>query len=381
MPRRGSILGLAAFAALVVAVQLVATLTDCAYYLTQLTMSAYYTLVVLGLCLVMGYAGQISLGHGAFFAIGGYTSAVLAKGGPLVSTSGAHTFWGSLHASAFGAALQRAGVLATRQDLYGAELLGVTPWLAFLCAIALSLLVALVIGYPALRLKGHYLAMGTLGFGLIVYRLVLGTEFLGSADGITSVPAWSLLPELRFGGESVFIPALQVTGRRSCRIQNYYIAWALTGLVLIVALNIVHSRPGRALRSIHGGEMAANAMGINTAGYKLKVFVISAVLAAVSGCFLTHYNGGIGPSEAGVMKSVRYVTLVAAGGMANVWGAMVVGTVLTFLSLRGCFGSMDHAVFGVILILIMSLAPHGPLKPIGDLVLKASKAVRLRVRS
>jgi len=375
MRHRGTLYGLIALTVFIVAVQLVTTMLDCEYYLTQLIMAAYYTTVVLGLCLLMGYAGQISLGHGAFFAIGGYTSAVLAKGGPLVSASGGATFWGRLHASTLGTTLQRMGALATRQDLYGDELFGVAPWLAFLCAMALTFLVAVFIGYPTLRLKGHYLAMGTLGFGLIVYRLVLGTEFLGSADGITSVPAWTLIPELRFGGESAVIPALLVTGKRSWRVQNYYIAWGLTTLVLVFALNIVHSRSGRALRAIHGDETAANAMGINTAGYKLKVFVISALLAAIAGCFLTHYNGGIGPAEGGVMRSVRYVTLVAAGGMANVWGAVVVGTLLTFLSLRGCFGSLDDAVFGTILILIMSLAPGGPLKPIGKFAIKAMKTI------
>ena len=141
-------------------------------------------------------------------------------------------------------------------------------------------------------------------------------------------------------------------------------AWGFALLVLVLLLNLTQSRVGRALRSIHGSEAAANAMGVNTAGYKLKTFVISAVLAAAAGCFLTHYNGGIGPSEAGAMKSVRYVALVAAGGMANLWGALVVSAILNFLSLRGVFGTYDHAVFGAMLIVIVSLAPDGPLQPL-----------------
>jgi branched-chain amino acid transport system permease protein len=95
----------------------------------------------------------------------------------------------------------------------------------------------------------------------------------------------------------------------------------------------------------------------------LRVFVLSAVLAAAAGSLMTHYTAGIGPSEAGAMKSVRYVALVAAGGMANLWGVLVVSTLLNFLSLRGCFGTMDQAVFGAILIAIVSLAPDGPLRP------------------
>jgi branched-chain amino acid transport system permease protein len=100
-------------------------------------------------------------------------------------------------------------------------------------------------------------------------------------------------------------------------------------------------------------------MGVNTARYKLYTFVLSAAFAALAGVFLTHYNGSIGPSEAGVMKSVRYVALVAVGGMANLWGALIMGTLLNFLSLRGVFGSYDDAVFGLILIAIMLFAPQG----------------------
>jgi branched-chain amino acid transport system permease protein len=132
---------------------------------------------------------------------------------------------------------------------------------------------------------------------------------------------------------------------------------------LALLLNLVRSRVGRALQAIHDRETAANAMGINTALYKLKAFVASALLAAVAGIFLTHYTGGIGPSEAGALKSVRYVALTAVGGMANLWGVALVSTAINFCSLRGWFGTLDNAVFGALLILIISLAPDGPLKP------------------
>jgi branched-chain amino acid transport system permease protein len=122
---------------------------------------------------------------------------------------------------------------------------------------------------------------------------------------------------------------------------------------------------GRALRAIHEGETTANAMGIDTSRLKLRIFVLSAILAAAAGSFLTHFNGGIGLSESSALKSVRYVALVAVGGMANLWGALLISTALNFLSLRGCFGSYDNAVFGIILILIVSLAPEGPLQPLG----------------
>ena len=126
-------------------------------------------------------------------------------------------------------------------------------------------------------------------------------------------------------------PGLTVTGKSALRVQNYYIACGLVLLVLVFLRNLVHSRVGRALQAIHDRETAANAMGINTAAYKLKVFVLSALLAAMAGVFFTHYTGGIGPSEAGALKSVRYVALAAAGGMANLWGVTVVSVALNYL--------------------------------------------------
>lgn len=321
----------------VVVLQLVVSAVGRTYYFTQLIMTLYYTIVVMGLCLVMGYAGQVSLGHGGFFAIGGYTSAILTTL-DLTPHLGPETI----------ETLGRLGLLWTRVDLYGAPLTTLTPWPAFMAALALAALVALALGFPALRLKGHYLAMATLGFGLIVYRILLGSAHTGYADGITGVPPWRLAP------------GLTISGAVTDRIANYYIACGFVLLTLWLLRNLVASRHGRALRSIHDSEMAANAMGVNTPRLKLQAFVISAVLAAAAGSFLTHYNAGIGPSEADAMRSVRYLTLVAAGGMANIWGGMIVSIVLTFMSLRGIFGTYDHAVFGGLLILIISIAPDGP---------------------
>ncbi len=328
----------AAFAGLIVAIQLATLFTGTGYYLTQLTMTAYYSLVVVGLCMLIGYAGQISLGHAGFFAIGGYVTAFLT------------TFDLQHHRGAFVSLLERSGALVFRHDVYGGSLLTVHPWLACAAAILLTVAVAYLVGGPVLKLKGHYLAMATLGIGIIVYRIVLGTEFLGAADGISEVPGFPLP-----GG-------LLITGNSSARVSNYYLAWGLIILGMVLLLNLVHSRVGRALAALHGAEDAAEAMGIPTARYKLHTFVLSAVFAAVAGVLLTHYNAGIGPSEAGVMKSVRYVAIVAIGGMANLWGALSMSLVLNYLSLRGYFGSYDDAVFGVILILIMLFAPDGLLR-------------------
>jgi branched-chain amino acid transport system permease protein len=325
--------------ALVVLLHLVLAATDATYYMTQVTMSAYYALVVIGLCLLMGYAGQASLGHAGFFAIGGYTCAVLTTYNlsPLKDTS-------------LIAQCRSLGLTMQWQDLYGNDILSVTPWAAFAAALLLTGLIALVIGASVIRLKGHYLAMATLGFGLIVYRIAQGTPVLGQADGVSNVPSFPL------------IGSLQVNGRSPFRVQNYYIAWVVVLTAMVLALNLVHSRVGRALRSIHENEEAAHSLGVNTYRYKLAIFILSAIFAAVGGVLLTHYNGSIGPSEATVMKSVRYVAIVAVGGMANLWGALVMGVLLNFLSLRGVFGSYDDTVFGAILIAMMIFAPQGLLR-------------------
>ncbi len=324
---------------LVILLQLFTLITGTAYYLTQLTMAAYYALVAVGLCMLMGYAGQISLGQAGFFAIGGYTAASITT---INLTESAE--------APFVAFLARLGLLQSGTNIYGDELLYVNPWLTCILAVLITALVAFLIGIPVLKLKGHYLAMATLGFGIIVYRIALGTPFFGEADGISSVPAFKILP------------GLSVNGDFSARISNYYIAWGALAAGVIILINIIHSRPGRALRSLHGSENAAQAVGINTARYKLNVFVLSAVYAALAGVLLTHYNGGIGPSEAGSLKSVRYVAIVAVGGMANLWGTLIAGVLLNFLSLRGVFGHFDHAVFGIILITVMLFAPGGILK-------------------
>ncbi len=302
-------------------------------------MTAYYSLLIIGLCSLIGYAGQISIGHAGFFAIGGYVSAFLTT----------HDL-SSVKGNAMVDMLGREGLLVSRPDLYGGDLLVVHPWASFLAAVALAGVVAWLVGGPVLKLKGHYLAMATLGFGIIIYRIVLGTTAFGAADGISDVPGFRLLP------------GVVVTGSSSERVLNYYLAWGLVTVAMALLLNLIHSRVGRALSAIHGAEDAADAMGIPTARYKLNVFVMSAVYAAIAGVFLTHYNGGIGPSEASVMKSVRYVAIVAVGGMANLWGALFMSLSLNYLSLRGYFGTYDDAVFGAILIVIMLFAPDGLLR-------------------
>ncbi len=323
----------------VVGVQLLTSWTDTTYYLTQLTMAAYYALLVIGLCLLMGYAGQISLGHAGFFGIGGYLTAALTT-----HNLAGRTDTGLVHF------LDQIGVLVKGTDMFGDPLVTIHPWAAALVAIGAAVGIAWLIGGPVLKLKGHYLAMATLGFGIIIYRIALATPFFGEADGISEVPSLPILP------------GLAISGDFDARVANYYIAWGLLSLGILLLVNLIHSRVGLALRAIHGSEEAAASVGVDTARYKLQTFVLSAAYAAAAGIFLTHYNGGIGPSEAGIMKSVRYVAIVAVGGMASLWGALLMAVLLNFLSLRGLFGTYDDAVFGCILIVIMLFAPDGILR-------------------
>ncbi|MDH4162843.1 MAG: branched-chain amino acid ABC transporter permease [Nitrospirota bacterium] len=325
--------------AAVAGVQVLTAVLGKQFYLTQLTMTAYYCIAIVGLTLLMGFAGQISLGHAGFFAIGGYTSAVL-------TTLDLSQFKDSSIVSL----LAKLFIVTSRQDLYGGQVLSFNPWAAFIIAIGLTLVIAYIIGIPVLKLKGHYLAMATLGFGTIIYSIVLGTQRFGAADGISSVPAFTLLPGLAVSGNTEF------------RVRNYYLAWTLVIGVMVLLINLINSRVGRALRAIHGAEDAAGAMGVDTARFKLNTFILSAALASMAGVFLTHYNGGIGPSEASIMKSVRYVAIVSVGGMGSLWGTLIMSTTLTFLSLRGYFGTFDDAVFGAILIVIMLFSPQGILQ-------------------
>jgi len=203
----------------VIAIQLLTSWTDTLFYLTQMTMSAYYSFLIIGLCVVMGYAGQLSLGHAGFFAIGGYLSAALTTRNLIAHQD--HILVRLLDST---------GLLMTGQDIYGETLMVVTPWAACIFAVLTAALIAFVLGVPILKLKGHYLAMATLGFGIIIFRVVLASEYFGEADGISEVPGFTLLP------------GLTISGDFKGRIQNYYISWGLLIFGLVLLRNLIDSR-------------------------------------------------------------------------------------------------------------------------------------------
>lgn len=272
------------------------------YFLSVLVFMGIYTLAAMGLSMFMGYAGQISLGHAGFFAIGGYTSAILTR---------AH-HW--------------------------------PPLAAMTAGVVLSIGAALVVGVPSLRLRGHYLAMATLGFGEIVFIVA------NAAVGLTEGPSG-------FSG----IPSLSVPGFAfRSELSQYILVWAAVTVFLVLSLNIIHSRVGRALRSIHGDEIAANAMGVNVARYKIKVFVYSAVLASIAGSLYVHHMRFVSPSGFSLDKSILFLIMITSGGMGNLWGAVIGAALFTLLpEFLKFFQEYDILVYGAMLMAIMMFLPDG----------------------
>ena len=273
------------------------------HYLDIMIFVGIYCLINMGLSLLMGYAGQISLGHAAFFGLGAYTS----------------------------------GILCAKFSL--------SPWMAMAAGVVLTALVAYIVGVPSLKLKGHYLAMATLGFGVIV------SIFFNEEVGLT-------------GGPSGFsdIPGLEILGYAfNSDLRYYVLVWCLVLLTLIFSLNIINSRIGRALRSLHDSEVAADAMGVETSKYKVIIFVLSGAYASIAGSLYTHYVGFLSPSSFDLFLSIKLVMMVVVGGMHSIWGALLGTWLLTFLGNEWLhvFHDFDVLVYGAILLGIVMFLPEG----------------------
>ena len=264
---------------------------------------AINTMVTVGLCLLMGYTGQVSLGQTAFYGIGAYVSAILSK-----------TY-------------------------------GVNPWLAMLVAAAATGAFAYVIGFPIFRLRGNYLAMATLGLVLVIYVLFreLG-EYTGGPDGMAGIPYLSI-------GGLEFKNAM----------TKYFLVWFFCLAILLLSQNIIRSRTGRALRAIHGSEPAAESVGIDLSRYKVKIFVLSAIYASIAGSLFVHTLRSVNPQPFGFMASVMIVTMAVVGGLASIWGALFGTAVVRILSNEVLleFGGLDIIVYGAILMAVMIFVPQG----------------------
>ena len=228
----------------------------------------------------------------------------------------------------------------------------VDPLLALLAGLAVSGLVALVVGIPALKLRGYYLAMATLGFGIIISIVFQELSWLtGGPSGLMGIPSF------RLAGFNFDTPR-----------TSFFLVWSAAGFILILSLNIVDSRVGRALRAIHDSETAALAMGIDAQRMKLLIFVVSALYASLAGGLLALTINFIAPSSYGFMFSIKLVTMVVVGGMASIWGSLLGAAVLTVLpELLAFFHDLEVVIFGLILMVVMIFMPRGLLRGLLDI--------------
>jgi branched-chain amino acid transport system permease protein len=281
-----------------------------AYYYRIGALVFIFALAVAGLNLLMGFAGQVSLGHAGFLGIGAYSVAI----GP------AH--------------------------------FGVPSWLCLFAGAALSAAVAFLVGRPILRLKGHYLAVATLGFGLLV-AIVLTNEasLTGGPDGMT-------------------VPRLTVFGW-SARgsVIWYWVAGATFVVGFVLALNVMQSPTGRALQAIHDSEIAARVLGIDVARKKLTIFIISAVYASVAGSYLALFNGHVTPDVAGFLRSIELVAMVVLGGMGSILGSLVgAGLLVVLPQTLTIFHEYEQALLGLILIVFMIFLRRGIVPSIAAII-------------
>lgn len=271
------------------------------YYFRVASLVWVSALAAVGLNMLMGQAGQVSLGHAGFFGIGAYAVAI-----------------GPTH-------------------------LGIPVWSAVLLGCLLSSILAYLVGRPILKLKGHYLAIATLGFGVLV-ALVITTEsrWTGGPDG---------MPVAR-----LVLFGWRVSGSNTW----YWITGALLLLGTWLSLNLSETPTGRAFRALHDSEIAARVAGIDVARFKLQAFVIAAAYASIAGSALALMNGFINPDQAGFLHSVELVTMVVLGGLGSVVGSIVGAAVLVTLpQVLTIFQEYEHALLGVIIIVSMIFMRDG----------------------
>ncbi len=275
---------------------------DNPYTLGLTNLIAIYSIVVLGLNLFIGYAGQISLGHAAFFGLGAYGSALLTV---------------DYHLS---------------------------PWPALILVAVLVAAVAWVVGMPALRLHGHYLAMATLGFNIVVYTgLVQWDEVTGGPSGFSGIPPLAL-------GDFAF----------DDEIRFHYLVWSFALLCLLASLNLVRSGVGRGLAALAADETAAGALGVDTRRAKIRVFVLSAVFASLAGSLFAHCYRFVSPDSFDIFTSVDFVIMVVVGGLGSVWGTLFGTALMTMLpEWIEVFETYKDLIHGLVLVVILMFLPQG----------------------
>jgi branched-chain amino acid transport system permease protein len=272
-----------------------------AYILHLAILAGIYIILAVSLNLIIGYAGQVSLGHAAFYGIGAYASTLTALS------------W---------------------QVPYP---------LAVLAAMLFSGLCGLGLGLPTLRLKEDYLAIVTLGFGVIIDLCMRNLEITGGPDGIVGVPSPVIL------GVSFRSPAL------------YLVLVGLgVGFTLLFTYLLVNSYHGRALRAIRDHEITAQVMGINSPAYKVAIFALAAALAGLAGSLFAHYIQHINFESFGLHTSILIVCMVVLGGMGSILGSVLGAIILTILpeTLRQ-FQAYQDLIYGGLLVALLVLRPQG----------------------
>ena len=276
-------------------------LSPSAYYYRIAALVFIFAIASVGLNLLMGFAGQVSLGHAGFMGLGAYAVAI------------------------------------------GPSKLGIPPLFSFAIGAMLSALVAFVVGRPILRLKGHYLAVATLGFGVLL-AIVFANEanWTGGPDGMTVAQLTLLHWPLRGADTWYWVSAI-----------SFLISATL-------ALNLIDSPTGRALRAIRDSEIAARVIGVDVAQKKLMIFVVSAVYASVAGSYFALLNGYITPDASGFMRSIELVAMVVLGGMGSVTGSLVGSALLVILpQALTFFHDYEHMALGLIVMSVMIFMPRG----------------------
>ncbi|HEU0231603.1 MAG TPA: branched-chain amino acid ABC transporter ATP-binding protein/permease [Burkholderiaceae bacterium] len=279
------------------------------FWITQLNYIGLASLVVLGLVLLTGIGGLTSFGQAAFAGIGAYTTAYLTTAA------------------------------------------GWSPWATLLAGLAITFVVAYVLGAITLRLSGHFLPLGTIAWCLSLYYLFGNLEFLGQYDGIAGI-----VP-IRFFGWSLS------SGR-----HIFYLIWIVLLLSLWATHNLLDSRPGRAIRALRSGAGMAESFGVNMAGYKVIVFVYAALLASISGWLYAHMQRAVSPSPFGLNYGIEYLFMAVVGGAASVWGAVAGSGLILVLKdqiqnvlphLLHTTANFELIAFGVLMILVIQYARDG----------------------
>lgn len=296
--------------------------------LDLLIRAGVFTIILVGLNLLMGYAGQVSLGQAAFYGMGAFFSAILTV---------------------------RAEVLGIPASIHQAWW---WPWVLMPAGATIVGALAYLIGWVILRLHGHYLAMATLGLGIVIFIVLrenLGLPQLnltGGFDGVVDIK------RLRIGGFEIWPPP-----------RYFLLVWAVALGTIALGLHVVDSRIGRALRAIHGSELAAESIGVVVPVYKAQIFALSAGLASLAGSLYAHFQAAVIPATFGFVPSLELVVMSAIGGMASIWGAPFGALALLLLReilrtrvaevLPALAGEFEAVAFGLLLVLIMLFWPAG----------------------